>query len=267
LAVVVLVVLVLVVNLDIDVAVTSFSMTYGLFDRVDVGLVVPLVSTVLNGQSRAQITPFGGTLAHYFGGTAASPQLSAERIVHGSTSGVGDVGARVKVNVSQSQRGGFALMGEARFPTGSEEDLLGSGRFAARGLAAVSGRFGDFSPHINAGYLYRNDSLQNDAVLATAGFDHMLAPWATLAIDVLSELQVGDTKLRVPGAVTIETPFRRDVLPSDIPNSRDDIFDASLGFKFTAAPGLAIVTNSLWPLNRGGLRPNVLWTLGAEYNF
>ena len=253
--------------LDIDVAVTAFSMTYGLTDRVDVGLVVPLVSTVLSGQSFAQVVPFGGTVAHFFGGTASNPQLQATRVVHGSTTGVGDVGTRVKVNISQTARGGFSLLGEARFPTGSSEDLLGSGRFAARGLAVASARFGVFSPHLNAGYLFRNDSLQNDVVLATGGFDHMLAPWATLAIDVLSELQVGDTKLRVPDPVLIQTPFRREVLPTDIPNARDDIFNASVGFKFIAAPGLAIVTNSLWPLNRGGLRPNVTWTLGAEYNF
>jgi hypothetical protein len=25
--------------------------------------------------------------------------------------------------------------------------------------------------------------------------------------------------------------------------------------------------NGAWPLNRGGLRPDVLWTLGLEYNF
>ena len=28
-----------------------------------------------------------------------------------------------------------------------------------------------------------------------------------------------------------------------------------------------LVANTLWPLNRGGLRPNALWTAGLEYNF
>jgi hypothetical protein len=31
--------------------------------------------------------------------------------------------------------------------------------------------------------------------------------------------------------------------------------------------GITIVANSIWPLNRGGLRPNVLWTAGLEYSF
>jgi hypothetical protein len=31
--------------------------------------------------------------------------------------------------------------------------------------------------------------------------------------------------------------------------------------------GITLVANTLWPLNRGGLRPNVLWTAALEYNF
>jgi hypothetical protein len=48
---------------------------------------------------------------------------------------------------------------------------------------------------------------------------------------------------------------------------RDDIVDASLGVKLTMASGLTVIANGEWPLNRGGLRPNVIWTAGLEYNF
>ncbi len=62
--------------LDIDMTVTSFFMSFGLLDRVDIGVVVPIVSTSLRGTSDAQIIPFGGTTAqHFFGGTPANPQL------------------------------------------------------------------------------------------------------------------------------------------------------------------------------------------------
>jgi hypothetical protein len=56
-------------------------------------------------------------------------------------------------------------------------------------------------------------------------------------------------------------------LPTNIPNMRDDIIDASIGLKFVTSPGLTIITNALIPLNDGGLRPDVAWTLGLEYNF
>ena len=117
------------------------------------------------------------------------------------------------------------------------------------------------------GYLYRSGSSQNNAVLATVGFDHVMAPWATMAVDLVSELQVGASKLRLPGIVTYDLPFRRTVDPTNIARERDDQTNASFGFKFATGSGIMLVANTLWPLNRGGLRPNVVWTAGLEYNF
>jgi len=254
--------------LDLDMTVTSFFVSFGLLDRVDIGVVLPIVSTSLHGTSDAQIVPFGGTTAqHFFGGTPANPELSTTRFVEGSATGVGDIAARVKVNLTRSDRTNFSVLGDVRFPTGSEDDLLGAGHLAARGLGVLSARLGAFSPHANIGFLIRTGDLQNNAVLATVGFDHLMAPWATMAVDLVSELQVGDSKLRLPGTVTYDLPFRRTVEPTNIPNERDDLINGSFGFKFTTHSGITLVTNTLWPLNRGGLRPNVLWTAGLEYNF
>jgi len=254
--------------LDIDMTVSSFFLSFGLLDRMDIGVVLPIVSTSLTGTSDAQIIPFGGTTAqHFFGGTPTNPQLSTSRFVQGSATGIGDIAARVKVSVTQSERTTFALLGDIRFPTGSEDDLLGSGHLAARGLGILSARFGAFSPHANVGYLFRSGDLQNNAVLATVGFDHLMAPWATMAVDLVSELQVGESKLRLPGPVTYDAPFRRTIDVTNLPNERDDVINGSFGFKFTTGSGITLVANTLFPLNRGGLRPNVLWTAGLEYNF
>src|SRR6184192_3747810 len=104
--------------LDIDMTVTSFFVSFGLLDRVDIGVVVPIVSTSLRGTSDAQIIPFGGTTAqHFFWGTPANPELSTTRFVQGSATGVGDIAARVKINVTQSDRTMFAVLGDVRFPT------------------------------------------------------------------------------------------------------------------------------------------------------
>jgi hypothetical protein len=255
-------------SLDLTLKVTSFFLTYGLTDRVDIGVVLPIVSASFRGESEAQMIPFGGpTAAHFFGGTPENPVLTASRFVEGDATGVGDVALRLKVNVRRTDRASLSLLGDARFATGSSDDLLGSGAFAARGLGIVSARFGDFSPHVNVGYLYRQSTTQNDALLATVGFDNVLAPWATLAADLVSELQVGRSNLRLPDVVVIESPFRRTVQPTTISDSRDDIVSGSFGFKFTTAPGLNAIANSIWPLNRGGLRANVVWTAGLEYSF
>jgi hypothetical protein len=254
-------------RLDLNVTIASFFVTYGLADRVDVGFVLPVVSTSLEGESIAEVVPFGGDVSHFFAGTVEDPIFSASRRVSGSASGIGDVALRMKVNVRDSEAASIALLGDARFPTGSEEDLLGTGKFVARGLAIISARRGDFTPHANVGYQFRAGEELSDAVLATVGFDQRLSPWATLAADLVSELQVGEVDRGQPEAVQIEAPFRRTVFPSTIPDRRDDIVNASLGFRFTTAAGLGIVANGAWPLNRGGLRPGVIWTAGLEYNF
>src|SRR5467141_3588021 len=254
--------------LDVNMTVTSFFVSFGLLDRVDIGVVLPIVSTSLRGTSDAQIVPFGGTTAqHFFGGTPANPVLSTSRFVEGSASGVGDIATRVKITFMRSERTSFSVLTDVRFPTGSADDLLGAGHIAARGLGILSARFGAFSPHANIGYLFRGGSSPNSAVLATVGFDHVMAPWAAIAVDLVSELQVGESKLRLPGTVTYDRPFSRTVEPTNIPDERDDVINGSFGFKFVTHSGITIVANTLWPLNRGGLRPNVLWTAGLEYNF
>jgi hypothetical protein len=255
-------------SLDIDVHVSSFYMTYGVTDRLDFGVVVPVVSTNLRGDSFAQILPFGGgTVQHFFSGTPQQPVLDATRVVHGSAAGLGDVSARMKANLRRSDRTSVALLVDARFPTGSADDLLGAGTFAGRGLMVLSSQLGGVSPHANVGFLYRAGTRQNDAVLGTLGLDTQLATGVTLAADLLSEMEVGSSKLALPQQVVYSSPFRRTVNPTDIPETRDDIINGSFGFKLVPRTGVTGILNALFPLNRGGLRPGVTYTAGAEFNF
>ncbi len=258
-------------NLDLDVSVnvTSFLLTYGISNRVDFGVVVPFVETSLRGTSNATIIPFGtnGPPPHFFSGTEENPVLTASRFSEGSASGLGDVSARIKANLRDATPVSLAVIAEGRFPTGSESDLRGSGAVELRGLGIVSARLGSFSPHVNVGYDWRAAELDTDSFLLTAGFDQLLAPWATLAADFISDFQVGTSRLTVPPDVTIDAPFRRTIRSSDIPERRDDLINASLGTKLTIPAGVTFLANALFPLNRGGMRADVLWTVGAEYAF
>lgn len=258
-------------NLDLDVSVTNLYATYGLSDRLDVGVVVPLVSSHLHGQSFAQVIPFGGpTAAHFFAGTPTNPVLSATRDVSGSAFGLGDVAVRSKFKIHESDRSRVALLGEARFATGASDDLLGAGVFTARGLAVISGVVGNFSPHANVGYAFhaRTGGLPwNDAVIATAGFDDLISPHVTLAADLVSELQVGRSNLHLPGPVTFDAPFHRVIQPTTIPDERDDIVNGSFGGKYQLQNGFTVVANVLVPLNRGGMRPDLMYTTALEFNF
>lgn len=255
-------------SMDLDVRVTSTYLTFGVSDRFDLGLVVPVVQAEFRGESDAQIRPFGGTTAaHYFAGTSDNPVLSAHRQSLGSAAGLGDVALRAKVNLREAPRASFAFLVDGRFPTGSRQDLLGSGKFAGRALAIFNSRIGDFSPHVNVGYLYHAGTQQNDAVLGTVGFDSRVAESITIAAELVTELQVGDSKLHLPPTVVYESPFRRTLNPTNIPEIRDDIVNGSFGAKVTPARNTTLVLNTLFPLNRGGLRANLVYTAGIEYTF
>ncbi len=253
--------------LNMQVRSIAFVLTYGLLDWVDVGVAMPIITTSIRGNSTAQVVPFGGpTAAHFFAGTTDNPELQAERFIEGSATGIGDIVTRAKFAISNSPRTKAAILADARFPTGRDEDFLGSGSFSFRGLGILSSQFGDFSPHLNMGYLYQSGDLANDAVLATIGFDQLLASWATLAIDLLSEFEVGESSLVIPPDVQLESPFRRTISPSTIPNGRDDRINGSIGFKFLTGAGPTIVTNAMVPIS-GGLRPDVVFTASLEYTF
>lgn len=256
------------VAMDVDLLVTTAFASWGIVDGVDVGVAVPLVHTSLRGSSVAQVQPFGAGTPHRFATDVnGDPVLTAVSSADASASGIGDVAARLKINVFQSAKVGVSVLGDARFPTGDEQDLLGAGAFSGRGYGIVSMSFGNFSPHANVGYVFRDDSLQNNGVLAVAGFDHLLATWATLAVDFLSEWQVGESKLELPGPVTYQTPYVRTIATTDIPNQRDDYLALSLGFKFTTGRGMTFVANGLFPLKDAGVQPKAVWTGGLEYNF
>ena len=255
-------------SLEMQTTVTTFFATYGLSDNIDVGIALPLLRNSVKGTSNAEIQPFGGpTAAHFFAGTTENPVLQATRTTEGSAFGIGDVAARLKINARQSANGGAAFLVDARLPTGDEQDLLGAGAFSGRILGILSSTFGNFSPHLNAGYLLTLDDDRNDAVLATLGFDHILGPGFTLAADVISEFQVGESQLKLPQPVQYDWPFHRTVNPTSIPDIRDDVIDGSFGVKYTTPRRLTTWANLLFPLNEGSLRSRLTWTIGLEYSY
>ncbi len=261
-------------TLDLDVDVATLFATYGLLDKVDVGVIVPIVHTDLAAHSLAQIIPFGtsGTGAsHFIAGTPQDPVLSSTQVVNGSATGIGDIAGRLKVNLLERDRAALAVLADVRAPTGGEQDFLGTGEWAVRGLGILSLQFGNFSPHVNAGYVWRGrnpgNGVNNDAALATIGFDQVFQSWATFSADVITELQIGRSVFEVPPPVTFTEPFVRSVRPMEISDARDNLVAVSLGFRFATLSNITAVANTRIPVTGSSPRPEFAWSLGAEYDF
>jgi hypothetical protein len=255
------------VAMNVNLIVSTFVASVGIVDGMDLSVAVPVVHASVQGTSVATIIPAEFPSPHRFAGTDSAPVMTAVAGMDGAATGLGDVAARLKINVTQSNAFGAALLLDGRFPTGNEQNLLGAGKFSGRGLGIFSAKFGTLAPHFNLGYVFRDAKLSNNSLIATAGFDNAVSGGTTLAFDLLSEWQLGASKLPIPGPVQYQAPYPHTVIPTNIPDQKDDFLSASVGFKFQTPRGVLITTNALFPLRNSGMQPSVVWTGGLEYNF
>lgn len=253
--------------MTVNVVVGTVAMTFGVTDFIDLGFAVPFVRTEVSGRTDAQVLPFGSTPIHRFGGDATNPILRASASMDGTASGIGDIAGRMKINLGQNSTMGGALLAEVRLPTGDEENLLGVGATQIRAMGLYSAQLGSFSPHLNAGYIARTGEKQRDAVVLQAAFDNLMTEWATLALGIESEFQMGDNPFSLPTTIEFTEPFVRQFRATNIPNREGDLLRASMGAKFTVRGGTVIVVNGIFPLREVGLQPDFIWTLGLDFPF
>jgi len=178
----------LALNLTTDTVV--FSGIYGVTDRLDLSVAVPLVAVDVDASVRARILRLATTAnpdLHVFEGDNPDEHIFA---LSGHAAGLGDVLVRAKYNFLTRRGGGLAAAIDVRTPTGDESDLLGAGALQAKVYGIGSIAFGNVSPHINAGYTHTsrgglpNVSLHNEWNYA-AGFDVAVSPRLTLIADVI----------------------------------------------------------------------------------
>jgi hypothetical protein len=251
-------------DVDVQLQITTLAGAMGITDRFDVGVSIPFVRAGVNGTSKARlVSMFGDASPHLFNGSV----ITASAATDGSASGIGDLSLRMKYNLASAGGPGFAVLGDVRLPTGDSENLLGAGSAAFRVLGIASSRYRDFSPHLNAGYLYRGGDQSRSAMVVNAGFDQLISQRATFALDFLSEWQVGDNAVDLPAPGHFTVPFDYTLAASNISSQKDHIVNAAIGAKILTGRQFTVVVNSVIPLNSGGLRPAAGWTLGLERNF
>lgn len=255
----------IVTDIELSLLVTSLMMTYGIADRVDIGVALPIVRASLNGASLAQVDPYQATTPHLFG-TESAPSLVAASDADGSAMGLGDIALRMKVNAYLGAQGGISFVGDVRLPTGDEENFLGTGATTVRAFAIASTSYGSFSPHINAGYFYTNGENQPSRATGAVGFDQLISESVTIAGELLGSLQVGDF-WALPDPVIFTAPEVRTLELTSIPERKDHIMQASFGAKFSPGADLRIVGNVLVPLTKASIQPTAVWTIGLERTF
>ena len=113
------------VTLDIDLEydVFAFFANYGLTDRWDVGIVVPVISVDARASAHAEVVPVSGTagIHSFFGQDELQNSATG-----GSETGIGDVVVRTKYNFLRDQGAApdLSLLAQVTAATGDEKKLL-----------------------------------------------------------------------------------------------------------------------------------------------
>lgn len=109
-------------SLTLDADTVSTFASYGVNDRLDVAVAIPIT----------RVRFFGRRENSFLG------QTTLQSARNGSATGVGDTTVNARYLLTTSSRAAVALGSDLRLPTGREEDLLGTGKTAWRLLGIAS---------------------------------------------------------------------------------------------------------------------------------
>jgi hypothetical protein len=253
-------------------------LTYGLTDRIDVAVAVPLVSTEMNLSSLATIHRIGTSNpeVHFFEDVNGQDGSDRQFSDSGRKNGVGDVIVRIKAAAPKVGTMGLAFAGEARFPTGDANNFLGSGAWGLSGAVIGSWAVGKASPHVDVAYHWNGNSVLAgdvktgtkaslpDQLSYTAGVDVGLSQTFTLAIDFLGQRIINSSRLVPTTFVAANGQSFDNIAFTTGSFSMDNL---ALGGKVNLGGRLLLDGSIIVKLDNPGLRDRVSQLIGFEYSF
>jgi len=235
------------VSLQIQSDTITLSGNLGVTDRLDISAAVPFVSLSLRGE---RIDTYRGEQFLQATGSA-------------SASGPGDIVLRAKYNVLRRGASGLAVGGETRLPTGSTENLLGSGQTRVRPHFMASFEGARVGVHGDVGYSFSDISNELDYSGAVAV---VAAPRVTL-VGELSGRRLDDFGRL---ASTIEPHPQLagvDTIRLTSVRQTTDRIVAVMGFKWNVAGASLVNVSVLRPLTDVGLNASWVPTVTFDYSF
>ena len=244
----------LVTDLDLSFGFDLFylSAAYGLTDSLDLSLSLSLNRARMRARAMASIVDRDADGAVLFAQdqvgliddrAICEPFRCAADGFDEEAFGTGDLFLRGKWQVAETRWTDIAAVGVLTVPTGNADDFLGFHDPTFTPWLVLSRNVGPvLSPHLNLGYAFRSGKDVSQAQWII-GADLLAAEWITLNADFLGFHD-----------------DRRDGI-------NDDIVQSALGFKLHPL-GQAVVAGSFQlPLNREGLRADVVYTVQVEVTF
>jgi hypothetical protein len=123
-------------DLELESRTTTPFATYGVTDRLAVGLTVPISTVRFTGQRNRTVN--------------ATTALQSSQA--GSATGLGDMTVNARYMLVGSGIRGASVGADVRFPTGRAEDLLGAGETTTRFLGIGTWEEGHLAVNVNGGF-------------------------------------------------------------------------------------------------------------------
>ncbi|HLG60004.1 MAG TPA: hypothetical protein VI485_31985 [Vicinamibacterales bacterium] len=266
-------------SIEAEVSRSAAFISYGVTNRLDISIVVPVVTADIVVSSDATIRRIGTTNpeTHFF--RAMDDSIGTRRLftAFGHASGPGDITVRMKQTIKKGARAGAALGVDLRLPTGDERNLLGTGAPGVQPFMAWSGNYGAVSPHLNAGYQWNGESILGgdpgtglsedlpDIAVYSAGAVVEIHPRVTGAVDVLGRYVIDSPRVRREDFHALDGA---SVLPNiTFTSGSFNELSAAAGLKINVVGRLLVDLNLLVRLNSVGLRDKISPLVGLEYAF
>jgi hypothetical protein len=271
-------------SLKLSVSQFTGLVTFGIADRLDASVAIPIVSTRLAVTSTAVIHRFGTTresAAHFFedptipGGIGDRRDFSA----NGTATGLGDILLRAKGTVMRRGSNAIAAGAEVRLPSGDEEDLLGSGAWGVKPFAVLSFSYKHVSPHLNLGYQWNGQSVLAgdvttqvkadlpDRIMFAWGVDSGINERLSVAFDFLADRVRSSPQLAIT-PLTVSGPLGSGVFQDlTFLSTSYWISNGSAGLKFALREGLLANFNVRFNIGGKGLADRATPLVGLEYTF
>jgi hypothetical protein len=227
-------------NFSLVSQVFSGSLTYGVTDRWDVNVLVPLILTSMNLRARS-------TLLVDFESLRNDVDSEQQKF------GFGDVLLRTKYRLPDLWGVGIAPLLTLKLPTGNEDNFQGLGDVILIPGVAATRFVGPHDIHVSVGVETNTDDLDRSRIRYAGGVTLRLLDPLTFIVDMLGSsgfASASFTRQGVSGSV-----------------QRTDVIDIYTGFKVEVLPQFLVHGGFLVPVTDDGLRAKVVPALGLIANF
>ena len=256
--------------------VTSFSVTYGITDRWDMNLFVPVMFTQLKLRARARIhndasaqSKLGpdGNGVHFF--DVAARSLEREYALSDDKSGFGDIQLRTKYLLLDSETRGFKVASglTLRIPTGKGGNFQSLGEVTVTPYFTLAQEYGRFDFHLNGGTQFNTADFNRSRLRYAGGVSMQVFDHFAFLLDLIGSSNITTQRVSVRTPQTDAEGHPTNEFVSLSRGFRTHILDLAIGVKAAPTESLIVFFNCFLPLNRDGLRSDFIPSAGVEMTF